>query len=312
MDKLEKFRVICEKKIPLAINGLNGRRIVIWGASESGRLAKESLQARGYHQVSFVDRNAGEIKEYCGCRVETADVLDASEHYVIVATLAIHRQIEEFLEGKHFTDRDYMYLCDNERYLKEDTLYKGCLVGRYTYGYETLLSEYPIASRIGRFCSINVTARIWNNHSLDAVTTHPILDHRLFYSRKEEGLRKAFVKKYGKHHGNAEFENSEIRDNRPVEIGNDVWIGANAIILPGVRIGDGAVLAAGAVVTKDVEPYAVVGGVSAKIIKYRFREEMREAFLRIRWWEWEVSRIEENIELFYQPELFCRVFDPGK
>ena len=80
------------------------------------------------------------------------------------------------------------------------------------------------------------------------------------------------------------------------------------MILPGVAIGDGAILAAGAVVTKDVKPYTVVGGVPAKTIKKRFDDEMIETFLKIKWWEWTVDKIEENIELFYQPEVFCEKF----
>ena len=68
-------------------------------------------------------------------------------------------------------------------------------------------------------------------------------------------------------------------------------------------------VAAGAVVTKEVEPYAIVGGIPAKIIKYRFPKMQIEAFMRIKWWEWDINKIEENIELFYQPELFCKIFD---
>lgn len=93
------------------------------------------------------------------------------------------------------------------------------------------------------------------------------------------------------------------------EIGNDVWIGTNAFIVAGVKIGDGAVVGAGAVVTKDVAPYAVVGGVPARVIRYRYSKEMIEAFLRIKWWDWPVSQIEENLALFYDPVLFCKTFD---
>ncbi len=309
MNKLEKFKIICEKKLPIAIKNAQNRQIIIWGASDSGRIVKELLCEQGHPPAFFVDKKSAEIKQYCSCQVKGIDELDAAFHFVLVATIALHEEIEELLENKGFKDKDYLYLCDNERYLKEDVFYKGCLIGRYTYGYEELLSDYPMASKIGRFCSINSTARIWNNHSLDAVTTHPILDHRLFYSREEKDLRQTFIKKYGKHHHNAPYENSELRDNRPVEIGNDVWIGANAILLPGVKIGDGAVVAAGAVVTKEVEPYAIVGGIPAKIIKYRFPKMQIEAFMRIKWWEWDINKIEENIELFYQPELFCKIFD---
>lgn len=309
MSQLDKFIDICEKRIPDVIQDVNGRKIAIWGASDSGRILKDFLQENGCKDVFFVDQNAAKMDAYCGCPVKEKNELDVSKHYVMVATIALHESIEDYLEAHGFTDNDYLYICDNERYLKEDTMYKGCMIGRYTYGYEDLLSEYPLATKIGRYCSINNTARIWNNHSLDAVTTHPFLDHRLFYSRKEKDDRVKYMMKYGKHHENAEFENSTLRDNRPVEIGNDVWIGANVIILPGVKIGDGAVLAAGAVVTKDVEPYAIVGGVPAKVIKYRFDQEMIDVFLKIKWWEWSVEKIEKNIELFYQPEMFCNVFD---
>ena len=97
---------------------------------------------------------------------------------------------------------------------------------------------------------------------------------------------------------------ADAADGYQVIIGNDVWIGANVIILPGVNIGHGAVIAAGAVVTKDVEPYAIVGGVPAKLIKYRFNAEERQKLLSIAWWNWSLDKIEKNIELFYQPQVF--------
>lgn len=61
--------------------------------------------------------------------------------------------------------------------------------------------------------------------------------------------------------------------------------------------------------TKDVKPYAIMGGVPARLIRYRFSEEMIGAFLRIKWWDWPIEKIEENLELFYYPELFCETFD---
>ena len=103
-------------------------------------------------RLSLVDKKSAEIKQYCGCQVKGIDELDAVFHFVLVATIALHEEIEELLENKGFTDKDYLYLCDNERYLKEDVFYKGCMIGRYTYGYEELLSDYPMASKIGRFC----------------------------------------------------------------------------------------------------------------------------------------------------------------
>ena len=94
-------------------------------------------------------------------------------------------------------------------------------------------------------------------------------------------------------------------------IGNDVWIGANVVILPGVTVGDGAILAAGAIVTKDVEPYAIVGGVPAKKLRYRFPQVVREALLASAWWEWSQEKIEEHIELFFTPEAFLTYIQTG-
>lgn len=87
----------------------------------------------------------------------------------------------------------------------------------------------------------------------------------------------------------------------PVRIGNDVWIGANATILSGVTIGDGAVVAAGSVVTEPVPPFAIVGGVPAVVIKYRFPAETIERLLRVGWWDWNPEQIKRNMDLFYLP-----------
>ena len=74
-------------------------------------------------------------------------------------------------------------------------------------------------------------------------------------------------------------------------IGNDVWIGSNVTILGGITIGHGAIVATGAVVTKDVPPYSVVGGVPAKVIRYRFSEEKIQELLDEKWWEWNDEKI---------------------
>ena len=78
-------------------------------------------------------------------------------------------------------------------------------------------------------------------------------------------------------------------------IGNDVWIGFEAVILSGVTIGDGAIIGTRAVVTKDVPPYTVVGGVSAKPIRKRFSDDVISELLKLRWWEWSENRIKKNI-----------------
>ena len=107
--------------------------------------------------------------------------------------------------------------------------------------------------------------------------------------------------------------NSEINyPNMPpishsLEIGNDVWIGARCILLNNVKIGDGAVIGAGSIITKDVPPYAVVVGAN-RIVKYRFSQDIINKLLRIKWWEWEDEKIKESFKLFPDPKSFVKKY----
>jgi hypothetical protein len=99
----------------------------------------------------------------------------------------------------------------------------------------------------------------------------------------------------------------------PIVIGNDVWSGFGSLVLPGVTVGDGAILAAGAVVTRDVPPYSIVGGVPAKVISYRFEEPVRAALLRIRWWDWTEAKVRAHIDQLASPAIidFIARHDPN-
>ena len=122
---------------------------------------------------------------------------------------------------------------------------------------------------IGRYCSINptVTLMTGSEHPLDAVTT-------FFF-----------------HWGMGVGAPEQTSSRGSITIGNDVWIGWDALIMSGVSIGHGAVVAARAVVTRDVAPYEIVGGVPARHIGWRFEEQLREALLRIAWWKWPVETV---------------------
>lgn len=116
------------------------------------------------------------------------------------------------------------------------------------------------------------------NHALDSLSTYPF---PLFF--EEWNLEKEKV--------------TDAWDNRgDIVIGNDVWIGYEAVILSGVTIGDGAIIGTRAVVTKDVPPYTIVGGVPAKPIRKRFDEKVIEELLKIKWWDWTEEKIARNIE----------------
>jgi acetyltransferase-like isoleucine patch superfamily enzyme len=147
--------------------------------------------------------------------------------------------------------------------------------GKYTYGVPTILWPNKDAKLVvGNFCSIagGVNIYLGGNHRTDWVTTYPFghLHKKIFTNFNGNGLPST---------------------KGDVIIGNDVWIGANVTIMSGVTIGDGAVIANNSHVVKNVEPYSIVGGNPAKLIKYRFSQEQIEKLLQIKWWYWDDAKI---------------------
>ena len=146
-------------------------------------------------------------------------------------------------------------------------------VGRHTYGDPAIptFAGSAVTVEFGNFCSIaaNVTLLLGGGHSPDWVSTWPF--------REVFGLP-------------GQYEEHPVYRG-PTIIGNDVWLGRDSLIFDGITIGDGAIIGARAVVTKDVRPYAVVGGVPAREIRRRFTDEQVEALLEIAWWDWPEEKI---------------------
>jgi virginiamycin A acetyltransferase len=162
-------------------------------------------------------------------------------------------------------------------------------VGKHTYaagapngikilGVESIL----IGSSIGNFCSIadNLQLIAKGSHMIDWATTYP------------------FQAKWG-----MDVPLHDLNPHSPIIIGNDVWIASNVKIKQGVTIGDGAILATECFVTKDVPPYALVGGNPAKIIRYRFTEEQIKSLLEIKWWDWEDDDIVKIVPLMLSNKI---------
>ena len=146
-----------------------------------------------------------------------------------------------------------------------------------------VLYHYPINNDkliIGKFCSIACKAKFLmtsGNHTMKSLSTYTF---PIFYEEWDETLN---VK--------------EAWDNKgDIIIGNDVWIGYDAIIMSGVKIGDGAIIGTRALVTKDVPPYTIVGGAPAKPIKKRYDDDTISKLLEIKWWDWSAEKIQANIK----------------
>ena len=142
-----------------------------------------------------------------------------------------------------------------------------------------------IHADIGKFCSIAGETKIgMGTHTLDKISTSPI------FTEAKNGTKHSWVKV------------SAVNPFKRVKVGNDVWIGVRTMVMGGVTIGDGAVIGAGSIVTKDIPPYAVVAGVPAKVIRYRFPQEQIDALLANPWWNLPEEHLREQIELFQSSE----------
>lgn len=180
-------------------------------------------------------------------------------------------------------------------YLKNAVTNLNISVGSYTiyndfendpreFEKNNVLYHYPINNDrliIGRFCSIACGAKfIFNsaNHTLSSLSTYPF---PIFYEEWGQDIE----------------EVASAWDNKgDIVIGNDVWIGYGAVILSGVTIGDGAIIGTNALVTKDIPPYTIAGGIPAKPIRKRFSEEKVSALMKIKWWDWSQEEILKNLK----------------
>ena len=192
-------------------------------------------------------------------------------------------------------DRQIVYLKDvvTEPNIEvgEYTIYNDFVHDPCEFEKNNVLYHYPINGdrlRIGKFCSIACGAKFLftsGNHSLQSLSTYTF---PIFFDEWDldvKNIRQAW-------------------DNKgDIVIGSDVWIGYEAVILSGVTIGDGAIIGARAVVTKDVPPYTIVGGVPARPIRRRFDDAAIETLEALRWWDWDPEKIRRNLPAIQSGDL---------
>jgi acetyltransferase-like isoleucine patch superfamily enzyme len=183
----------------------------------------------------------------------------------------------------NFSRVDFSCLGDFCRVDRNNHLFKITL-GRYSY---TGMNAVIMHSNIGAFCSISWNVSIGGaNHDYTRIAQHSFL-YNIYDNIRPEST-------------DVPYDRFQL----PVTIGNDVWIGSGAVIMRGVLVGDGAVIGANSVVTNDVPPYAIVVGSPARVIKYRFKPEVIELLLKLKWWSWPIDKIKANfILLSNQPDI---------
>ncbi len=234
--------------------------------------------------------NVFELIFICGKKYsEYSDVLTAAG--IPETIIKSDRQIEEYVPADKIMGVYAAIIREKglAKYKDKDHI----LIGDFTYGYAEVhgFPSFPRENEtltIGKFCSIadGVAFMLGSEHDPGLCTTYPF--NMLF-------------KEY------ADI-NSHPRLKGNIVVGNDVWFGSDCKIMSGVTIGDGACIAANAVVTKDVPPYAIVGGVPAKVIRKRFPDEIIEKFMEIKWWDWPWEMIYKAIPILQSgsyEELFA-------
>ncbi len=158
------------------------------------------------------------------------------------------------------------------------------VAGPQTYGIPEILHFIRGTEKlyVGNYSSLGGTYLLGGKHSVVNVTTYP---HRILWGMEGAG------------------EDGYPTFSGDTHVGSDVWTCAGSFMLSGITIGDGAIVAAGAVVTKDVPPYAIVAGNPAKVVKYRFTPEQIEALLEIKWWDWPVEKVREAVPMIAQDDI---------
>lgn len=202
------------------------------------------------------------------------------KHKVMSGILKILAKICPIKKARHYLK----ILADQQKRIAEyRIMLRDCNVGEHTYisGYKRPRKEYVT---IGKYCSIAREVKLGlGNHPSHLLSTHPFVYYNsefvpFFVDIKAPDDRIIKIETFKK-----------------INIGNDVWIGSRAIIMDGVNIGDGAIIGANAVVTKDIPPYAIAVGSPARVVKYRFEPQIIQELLEIKWWDFPEDFIVNNL-----------------
>lgn len=229
-------------------------------------------------------------------QISFLEKLECRDYCLILASLdkTIYEELKSSVK-KYFLDENIAEFSSMLAYAEEQ-IQDVTKIGKYSYG--PLCRNHPYIEKIGAFCSFAPGTEVVQNHETKYLTTHPMIYSGANLENFRNYMESAYKDWYfpGVHPKKDKFEK-----RRRIQIGNDVWLGENVIITNYSNIGNGVIAGAGAVITKDVPDYAIVAGVPARIIRYRYLPKEIEALKQIAWWDWTDEEIRERYDDFYLP-----------
>lgn len=272
----------------------NKRRFIIFPFGEIGMQVKNILK-------DAYDIDAEYILDNHLCQynpnikpLSFLENVDCEEYVLILACInfqiydVLKENVRVFFKEKNIAE----LMC-----MKEDKAPKiFTQVGEYSYG---PLCNHQLVESVGKFCSFAEGCDVVINHPINYISTHPFIYH-------DDKCNEIYTKGYDEYQNEAWYlegvrPRGEIQKCNKIKIGNDVWLGKNVIITNGANIGNGVIAGAGTIITKDVPDYAVVVGVQARIIRYRYTLEQIEALNDIQWWNWTDEQLRERYDDLYLP-----------
>ncbi len=283
------FKIIDFKIMRLVKQGK--RKFIIYPFGELGIITKTILNGKyGIQEKLIIDNGLSKTNSNIK-PITHLNEIDCSDYICLVAS-----DHEDYYDEIRETIKKYIPI-DRivDMFPKPHTK-----IGRYSFG--PLCKDSWLVEEIGSFCSFAEGTSVEINHPTTYVSTHPFL----YYGNDDSCQIEDQLFVIPGHVPEATL------NTRKCIIGNDVWLGRDVRITNGAHIGNGVIGAAGAVITKDVPDYAIVGGVPAKIIKYRFTQEQIEKLNRIKWWDWPIEKIKECQKDFLNIELFLSKYDVNK